>query len=137
MFEYFDNKEEHTANHKLILSHIEKYGVRDKDATRSMRKKRTGKKKLRQRRSTDLHGLTSEQAEIKLRRVMDECRAAGIRELLIIHGKGYHSCLNTGPVLKGVVRDMLGSEFHSFVSGYGSALPRDGGDGATLVHLKY
>ncbi|HEX2958597.1 MAG TPA: Smr/MutS family protein [Chitinispirillaceae bacterium] len=126
-----------------ILQHIEKYGITDKDLEHkkitSIKKKkkqavtRTGVK-LRDR--VDLHGLTSLEAEKVLRISVQSSRSRGVRELLIIHGKGYHSDVETGPVLKTLVHQMLEGELSRFVKSYTSAMRKDGGDGATVVFLE-
>jgi DNA-nicking Smr family endonuclease len=125
-----------------IFQHLEKYGITDKDSehqkTASLKKKKqlakisAGVKRER----VDLHGLTSLEAERVLRVTVESCRGRGIRELLVIHGKGYHSDAETGPVLKTLVQQMLDGELRRFVQSYTPAMRKDGGDGATVVFLE-
>jgi DNA-nicking Smr family endonuclease len=59
-----------------------------------------------------------------------------VKEILVIHGKGYHSKSESGPVLKGLVNQMLENELHYIIRSFASAKIKDGGDGATVVLLK-
>lgn len=74
----------------------------------------------------DLHGLTVDEALLKLETYLDAAYKAGLRRVWIVHGKG------TG-ILRWEVRRWLGS--HPLVRRYASADPYHGGDGATEVHL--
>jgi DNA-nicking Smr family endonuclease len=125
-----------------ILKHLEQYGITDKDSehqkTAFFKKK---KQQVRTRISVkrerlDLHGLTSLEAEKLLRVTIESCRSRGVRELLVIHGKGYHSNSETGPVLKNLVEQMLEHEFRRVVKSYTQAMRKDGGDGATVVFFE-
>jgi hypothetical protein len=80
----------------------------------------------------DLHGLSGLEAERALDRFLLECRARGLRKVLIVHGKGNHSV--TEPVLKGVVRAYL--EKCPYTGASGDAEKRYGGRGATWVVLR-
>lgn len=125
-----------------ILRHLEKYGIFDKDtehqkAASLKKKKQAVKASISVKRDRiDLHGLTSLDAERVLRVTIESCRNRGVRELLIIHGKGYHSAAETGPVLKTLVQQMLEHELNRFVKSYTPAMRKDGGDGATVVFLE-
>jgi DNA-nicking Smr family endonuclease len=125
-----------------IFQHLEKYGITDKDSehqiTASLKKKKQQVKTSAgvKRERVDLHGLTSLEAERVLRVTVESCRSRGIRELLVIHGKGYHSDAETGPVLKTLVQQMLDGELRRFVQSYTPAMRKDGGDGATVVFLE-
>lgn len=125
-----------------ILQHLEKYGITDKDSQQKnasllKKKKIQGKAKtsVKQER-LDLHGLTSFEAEKVLRVTIESCRSRGVKELHIIHGKGYHSDSETGPVLKTLVLQMLDHEFRRIVKSYTPAMRKDGGDGATVVFFE-
>jgi DNA-nicking Smr family endonuclease len=63
------------------------------------------------------------------------CRDRGIRELFVIHGHGVHSAPEEGPVLKNLVRDMLENELSDRVRDFRAGIPREGGEGVTLVYL--
>ena len=123
-----------------ILSFIDKYGVHDKDSTGVKKPKR--KKKLfkkvgkRLRKVVDLHGMTQDEAVVTLRNSFLECKRRGIDSILIIHGVGNNSDPAEGPILKKTVRAMLKHELSADIRDFCKALPKDGGDGATVVWLK-
>jgi DNA-nicking Smr family endonuclease len=130
-----------TRNSEEILSYVNKYGIVNKDAQKHGSKKiaNTKKKashKRHPRERLDLHGFNSTEASILLRNVVHRCRDEGIKELLVIHGIGYHSSLSGGPVLKQLVKQMLENELNLNIRDFRTALPKDGGDGATLVYLR-
>lgn len=81
----------------------------------------------------DLHGMTVPLARLALTRFLRECRAAGIRCVRVIHGKGYRS-RQQGPVLKNKVNSWLRQ--WDEVLAFCSARPADGGTGALYVLLK-
>jgi DNA-nicking Smr family endonuclease len=123
-----------------ILRYLDEHGVSNKDAASSYRPKKVDiginkTKKRGLRKTIDLHGMNSENAELALVKAMDECRKKGIKELLIIHGWGKHSGQSEG-VLKKLVRECLEYRYALAIRGYHTALPKDGGEGATLVTLK-
>lgn len=94
-------------------------------------------KKLRQGKNPiehdlDLHGLTVEQARKALIDFLDECKSAGIRHAIIVHGKGFRS--KDKPVIKPMVNRWLRATDR--VLAFHSALPKDGGSGAVYVLLK-
>jgi DNA-nicking Smr family endonuclease len=129
-----------SANNNEIMKFIARHGVSDKDAfaTRAPSGKKTIKKNRRGllRKIIDLHGMTSGEAEISLFKSFDECKKKGIKEMLIIHGIGKHSDpAEDKGVLKKMVRDNLEIRYRFIVRNYETALPKDGGDGATLVKL--
>ncbi len=81
----------------------------------------------------DLHGLTVNQARLRLREFVAEAAARGIGCVRVIHGKGLRSGPR-GPVLKTCVQRWLSrwDEVLAFVS----ARARDGGSGAVYVLLR-
>jgi DNA-nicking Smr family endonuclease len=125
-----------------ILRYLEKHGVRDKDAGSGQRRMRSGNKNIVQnrkgrfRKTIDLHGMVSVSAEQALANALAECKKKGIKELLLIHGRGAHSDRAEGGVLKKLVRDNLEFRYAAMVRSFGPALSRDGGEGATVVVLK-
>jgi len=128
-------------NHDDIFSFIDKYGVVNKDMHSQGKKQTKQRKTITARKKSfretlDLHGLTSSEASVRLRFAVDRCQGRGIKELLVIHGVGYHSTVSGGPVLKQMVVQMLENELCLHVRDYRRALPKDGGDGATLVYLR-
>ena len=125
-----------------ILRYVERHGVRDKDAGTELPQSRAGdkniarKRKCRFRKTIDLHGMVSALAERALAEALTECKKRGIKELLIIHGRGMHSDPMEGGVLKKLVRDNLEFRYAKNIRSFGPALPREGGEGATVVVLK-
>jgi DNA-nicking Smr family endonuclease len=131
------------GNRERIVRYLDEHGVADKDACRPAARRgkapNIGLKKTRKgllRKVIDLHGMTADHAEARLYRAMEASAAAGIKELLVIHGWGRHSNPAEGGVLKKMVRDALEHRYTSMVREYKTALPREGGEGATLVTLK-
>lgn len=130
-----------TSESDEILSFIDKFGIVNKDRHEihkksGKRKSNTAFHKRNPRETLDLHGLISSEASMRLRITVDRCKERGIKELLVIHGKGYHSNVNEGPVLKQMVKQMLEDELCLNIRDYKTAIPRDGGEGATLVYLR-
>jgi DNA-nicking Smr family endonuclease len=83
----------------------------------------------------DLHGLTAGEARRSLAAALREAAAAGVRCVLVVHGRGLHS--EAGAVLKdGVVDWLTAPPLAALVLAFASALPRDGGAGATYVLLR-
>jgi DNA-nicking Smr family endonuclease len=122
-----------------ILSYLKEHGVRDKDQEvprvkplkPAIQKGKGGRLRL----TLDLHGKTSDEASRSLRVMLQTCREHGVRELLVIHGRGHHSSMNEGPVLKTLVHSMLENELKLSVKDFRTALPREGGEGATVFFL--
>lgn len=80
----------------------------------------------------DLHGLTAEQARKELQSFLRESRAAGMRCVRVIHGKGLGSGPQ-GPVLKIKVNHWL--RRWQEVAAFCTATPPHGGTGAIFVLL--
>jgi DNA-nicking Smr family endonuclease len=123
-----------------ILAYLAAHGIRDKDSVEpvpenSIAPRIEKRKKGVFRMTLDLHGLTSEEASRRIRLTIGECGHRGVKELLVIHGRGRHSSLNEGPILKNLVRGMLDNELRLSVRDFRSGLPREGGEGVTLVYL--
>lgn len=129
---------ERQADRDEILLYIDQHGVFNKDA-HNREKKVQGRKICRKhsiRVVLDLHGMKCEDASRKVKSFIARSRERGVREILIIHGKGNHSITQgEQPVLKKMVRDMLERELHHSIRDFRTALPKDGGEGATLVYL--
>jgi DNA-nicking Smr family endonuclease len=122
-----------------ILSYLEAHGTRNKDSAASVpapaRPKIEKGKGGVLRRTLDLHGLTSDEASRRIRQTIDSCKEHGVRELLIIHGRGSHSTFNEGPVLKNLVLELLDNELRLSVQSFRPGLPREGGEGVTVAFL--
>ena len=85
----------------------------------------------------DLHGRSRDEAVQALERFVADARGAARRCVLVIHGRGAHS-LEAGPVLKPLVWRWLAASATAAaaVLAFASALPAEGGDGATRVLLR-
>jgi DNA-nicking Smr family endonuclease len=85
----------------------------------------------------DLHGLTVQQAIAALRDEIDRCVAAGVAELLVVHGYGLHSKPGEGGALKTAVKQYLEELSDAGkIRSYISAIPKEGGEGATMVRVR-
>ncbi|HMD68303.1 MAG TPA: Smr/MutS family protein [Chitinivibrionales bacterium] len=126
---------------KIILDYLDRHGVRDKDAAaeRGKKKKTLGAGVTRRgsvRATIDLHGLTTGPALAALRDAIDDCAERGVAELLVVHGYGLHSAPGQGGVLKTAVRQYLEGKNDPRIRSFTTAMPKDGGEGATVVRLK-
>ena len=83
----------------------------------------------------DLHGDTVDVARPKLEQFMYASHRLGRRCVLIIHGRGLHSA--TGATLRETVINDLAGPLSGWVHTATTARAQDGGDGATLVLLRY
>ncbi|MDX1353036.1 MAG: Smr/MutS family protein [Thiomicrorhabdus sp.] len=81
----------------------------------------------------DLHGLTIEQAEIKIIGFLNNAYGGKLRYIRIIHGKGYNST-EEFPALKNLVNLILRQS--QTVIGFASTPEKDGGTGAVNILLK-
>ena len=82
----------------------------------------------------DLHGLHQAEAQESLDRFITDCKARGLRKVLIIHGKGIHSS-GSDPVLGELVRRFIEHDKRCGASGHPKT-KAEGGTGATWVLLK-
>ena len=80
----------------------------------------------------DLHGLTRDEAWLRLSAFFADARRMGADKVLVVHGKGNHS--DGESVLKRTTRDFV--ERCPFAGESGQAETRLGGSGATWVVLK-
>lgn len=127
-------------NINQILSHLDHFGIRDKDAMLGAVKKKnsavsTIRKREVMRRRLDLHGMTISQAIPVLRNAIDECKSKGIGELLVIHGYGRHSTPMGAGVLKQAVITFLEEKGDADIRDYMPAMRKDGGEGATMIRF--
>ena len=85
----------------------------------------------------DLHGLTREEARVKVDEFMHDSRLHGCRCVLIIHGRGLNS-KDQIPVLKEALRVWLTrGRIARHVLAFATARPTDGGAGAVYVLLRH
>lgn len=83
----------------------------------------------------DLHGLSEKDARSLVRAAVEEAYQDGDRCLLVIHGRGRHSEL--GAVLREALPEWLTAPpAGRRVMAFATALPRDGGPGASYVLLR-
>ena len=126
-------------NDNEILSYIDNHGIVHKDytPTRKNQKKKSSfeKRGKRIRKVLDLHGRYHDEVAPLVREAFHECKSRGIDTILIIHGVGYGSNKVEGPIVKKLVRAMLENELSNYVQDFRAALPKDGGEGATIVRL--
>lgn len=129
-------KPPHTSAEQ-ILRYLDEHGVVDKDKGRGGHKGggQRGVKRQHKRETLDLHGLTEEQASVAITAAVPRCRAQGVRTLLIIHGRGYHSDPLEGPVLKRLVFRLLEYPLRESIREFRPAPPDQGGEGATVVYF--
>ena len=99
----------------------------------------------RERYKFDLHGLTLDEANIKVKEIIEHCVKNKFRELLLITGKGMHST-NEGDAyvskefgkLKYSVPEFIktNSEINKFIVSINDASKKDGGEGAIIIKFK-
>jgi len=82
----------------------------------------------------DLHGLHQDEAFNRLNSFIGECKAKGLKKVLIVHGKGIHTH-GTDPVLGELVRKFIERDKRCGTSGHPKT-KYEGGTGATWVILK-
>lgn len=128
-----------SADKNEILRYLDEHGIVNKDLQKAdkprARKKNIQGKSKNQRIIVDLHKKTKVEATLLMRKGFRECQRKSIKNMLIVHGKGFNSDPFQGPVLKKLVYSLLTSEFRSEVADFRTALPKDGGEGATYVRL--
>ncbi|MBQ9497657.1 MAG: Smr/MutS family protein [Selenomonadaceae bacterium] len=79
------------------------------------------------RRSIDIRGMMVDEAELVCGKFIDDAQLSGLKQILIIHGKG------TGALRRGV-HDFLRA--NNSVAEFNFADQDEGGTGATLVTIK-
>lgn len=132
----------HSQGVDEILEYVNRFGVYNKDSSVAPQKKKRGDasvyiNKRAMEKRIDLHGMTVDEAENYVRRVIDEAKSVGITQLLIVHGRGLHSLGNGGvDILRQRVRSLLSREYSHLVESFKYASGAEGGDGATRVFLK-
>ena len=99
----------------------------------------------RERYKFDLHGFTLDEANNKVREIIDFCVKNKFRELLLITGKGLHSTSgkdvytskNLGK-LKYSIPEFIKTnpELSEFIISIKDATKKDGGEGAIIIKLK-
>ena len=99
----------------------------------------------RERYKFDLHGLTLDEANIKVKEIIEYCINNKFKELLLITGKGIHSTINEDAYiskelgkLKYSVPEFIktNSELNKLIISISDAEKKDGGEGAIIIKLK-
>ena len=109
---------------------------KDQDASNNIQRKRRYK--------FDLHGFTLDEANSKVKEIIEYCVQNKFRELLLITGKGIHSTSdkdayiskNLGKLKYSVPEFIKTSELSKFVVSINDAKKKDGGEGAIIIKLK-
>jgi DNA-nicking Smr family endonuclease len=83
----------------------------------------------------DLHGMHAEEAGRAVAAFVRDARNRGLRQVLIIHGKGLHSEGGPGVLGDRVVTALTGSESSRAVLAFATADERHGGRGAVAVRV--
>ena len=93
----------------------------------------------------DLHGYSIEDANKKVKEIIENCYSKGFPEILIITGKGYHSHVDENvyiskdySTLRGTVPDFIKNnpDLNSKIIKIKEAEEKMGGKGAFLIKLK-
>ena len=99
----------------------------------------------RKRYKFDLHGFTLDEANKKVREIIEHCVKNKFKELLLITGKGIHSTSDMDTYtskelgkLKYSVPEFIktNSELNKLIISINDADKKDGGEGAIIVKLK-
>ena len=92
----------------------------------------------------DLHGFTLDEANNKVKEIIEHCVKNKFRELLLITGKGLHSTSdrdayiskNLGKLKYSVPEFIKTSELNKFIISINDAEKKDGGEGAIIIRLR-
>ena len=98
----------------------------------------------RERYKFDLHGFTLDEANNKVKEIIEYCFKNKFKELLLITGKGIHSTSdedayiskNLGKLKYSVPEFIKTSELNKFIISINDAEKKDGGEGAIIIKLK-
>ena len=98
----------------------------------------------RERYKFDLHGFTLDEANSKVKEIIEHCVKNKFRELLLITGKGIHSkndedaytSKNLGKLKYSVPEFIRTTELNKFIVSIKDAEKKDGGEGAIIIKLK-
>ena len=92
----------------------------------------------------DLHGFSLDEANIKVKEIIEHCVKNKFKELLLITGKGIHSTndediymsKDLGKLKYSVPEFIKTSELKKFIISISDAEKKDGGEGAIIIKLK-
>ena len=104
----------------------------------------SGSIKRRERYKFDLHGFTLDEANNKVKEIIEYCLKNKFKELLLITGKGIHSTndedayisKNLGKLKYSVPEFIKTSELNKFIISINDAEKKDGGEGAIIIRLR-
>ena len=133
-------KDINQENKKIWEEYIKNpYDIYDKDQNSSNKIQKSGRFKF------DLHGFTLDEANRKVKEIIDHCIKNKFRELLLITGKGIHSSTDEDAYiskdlgkLKYSVPEFIktNSELNKLIISINDAEKKDGGEGAIVIKLK-
>ena len=130
--------EERTEESSFFIENFAKYKPeenKDESYGEQLKNRRRQKKSVEPQEELDLHGMTSDEALMRLKSFIEGSRRMGLEQVLIIVGKGNHS-EGGKSVLHPIVETWLKGEGKTQTSKYKNAPPKLGGSGAILVWLK-
>ena len=98
----------------------------------------------RERYKFDLHGFSLDQANNKVKELVEHCVENKFKELLLITGKGIHSTSDEdayiskslGKLKHSVPEFLRTSDLNKFIISINEAEKKDGGEGAIIIKLK-
>ena len=105
----------------------------------------SNKTNIRERYKFDLHGFTLDEANSKVKEIIEYCVKNKFRELLLITGKGIHSTSDNDAYisknlgkLKFSVPEFIktNQELNKFIISINDAEKKDGGQGAIIIKFK-
>ena len=133
-------KDINQENKKIWEEYIKNpYDIYDKDQNSYNKIQKSGRFKF------DLHGFTLDEANIKVKEIINYCIKNKFRELLLITGKGIHSSTDEDAYiskdlgkLKYSVPEFIktNSDLNKFIISINDADIKDGGAGAIIIKLK-
>lgn len=133
----FDKTDKASSTKNIILKKTMQ--IRNKTNNRAEIDRKKAKeiknKGLKTNARLDLHGLTQDQAYSRLCRFIENNWLKGIRNLLIITGKGKNE-EGSGVLRQMLPRWLLEPQFNKMILYITTANPQDGGDGAFYVVLR-
>ena len=129
------NKEDKRAWEDYIKNPLDIYD-KDQDAPNNIQR--------RERYKFDLHGFTLDEANNKVKEIIEYCLKNKFKELLLITGKGIHSTndedayisKNLGKLKYSVPEFIKTSELRKFIISINDAEKKDGGEGAIIIRLR-
>ena len=130
--------DEITEESSFFIENFPKYKPeenKDESYGEQLKNRRRQKKSVKPQEELDLHGMTSDEALMRLKSFIEGSRRKGLKCVLIVVGKGNHS-EGGKSVLHPIVETWLKGEGKTQTSKYNNAPPKLGGRGAILVWLK-